>query len=624
MEVKGRIPEPAARASRRAVAVAVSFPPTFPLMVARTAHLYRDKVFLPRRHSRGGEPVTFGRLAEDVARLAAGLCSLGIERGDRVGIVAENGYAWLLADLAASYFGAVDVPRGVDTAPAEMEFILAHSESRLAFVENDQLARELLARRDAVPALQQVCSLAEVTAIEGVLTLPQLIARGEAWQRRNPGAIEARADRVRPDDLLTIVYTSGTTAEPKGVMLTHQNVLSNVRTANHVFDFGPQDRFLSALPPWHMYERMMDYTAFAFGAEIVYTDRRRLKDDLRDMHPTLFAAVPRIWESIHDGIVGHCQKLPARQRALMQHVLGICRRVGAGKPRLLDRLLYPCLRATLLRRFQRIAGGRLRVAVSGGGSLPAHVDETLLGIGLPLVNGYGLTETSPVVSVRAPHANRCGTIGQPLPETEVQIRDEDGNVLPAERIGLIWIRGPGVMQGYYKNPTRTATVLVGGWFNSGDLGCIDRHGHVRITGRAKDTIVLASGENVEPEPVETAIKTSSYVEQAVVLGQDQKGVGALLVVATDCLEQAIPRERWGIEGPLLKGPEVHALLRRELDHSVSRANGFRPADRVTAFRALHEPMTPDNGLLTQTLKVRRHVVVERFGELIREMFAREG
>ena len=273
----------------------------------------------------------------------------------------------------------------------------------------------------------------------------------------------------------------------------------------------------------------------------------------------------------------------------------------------------------MLKRFQQLTGGRLRVAVSGGGALPDHVDQTLVGLGFPLLNGYGLTEASPVVSVRLPEENRCGTIGPPLPETEVEIRDEDGNRLPAGESGVIWVRGPGIMKGYYRNPERTNAVLSDRWFNSGDLGRIDERGNICITGRAKDTIVLASGENVEPEHVEAAIKVSPFIDQAVVVGQDRKNLGALLVLA-DSLENEIPREKWGIDGAFVTSDEVRKLIRKELDALLSRAQGFRPSERVATFRLMHEPMSTDNGCMTATLKVKRHVVQGRYTDAIDEMF----
>jgi long-chain acyl-CoA synthetase len=370
-----------------------------------------------------------------------------------------------------------------------------------------------------------------------------------------------------------------------------------------------------------MYERIMDYLALATGAQLVYTDRRRIKEDLAAVRPTIFAAVPRIWEMLHDGLVNHSLKLPGMRGALLRKGIALSRAVGGRQASLPQRLAHAALRPLVLQKILANFGGRLRLCVSGGGALPRHVDETLLGIGLPLLNGYGLTETSPVASVRLPQANDPGHIGPPLPETQIEARRADGSPCATAETGVLWIRGPQVMRGYYENPRKTAEVLTGdGWFNSGDLGHRDTRGNIWITGRAKDTIVLAGGENVEPEPVETLIKTSPFVDQAVCVGQDQKGLGAFLVPNPEALEQRVPRTEWDPRGGELHGKAVHALLRTELDRLLVRENGCRPCERVTTFRVLAEPLTPENGLLTQTLKVRRHVVAERLRPMLEQMF----
>ena len=599
--------------------MAAAAPPTFPRLLTDWVKPHGERVFLPRRRARVDEPITFARLCTDVDALAKGLLALGLRRGDRIGLLAENRYEWLLTDQAIASIGAIVVPRGSDTSPAEMRFILQHSGSRATFVEDDKTARAVLEGQRDLPALTSIFTLQERSEVPGVMPLADVIARG-----RHIGDPELAAARhtVVPDDLLTIVYTSGTTADPKGVMLTHANVLSNVRTVCSVLHITADDSFLSVLPAWHMYERIMDYLALAAGGQLVYTDRRHIKDDLQACKPTVFAAVPRIWETIHDGIVSQAQKLEGGKGRLLRSVLALCRRVGGRRASLFDRAMHAVARATVLRKFAAVTGGRLRLAVSGGGSLPRHVDELLLGIGLPLLNGYGLTETSPVAAVREPERNGPGTIGPPIPETEIHARSFEGKVLGPGQTGVLWIRGPQVMRGYYENPAKTREAIdAEGWFNSGDLGHVDADGRVWITGRAKDTIVLAGGENVEPEPVETIVKTSPLIEQAVCVGQDQKGLGALLVPDFDALEREFPRAQWDVVDAEIRSRAVHALLRRELDRLLVRDNGCRSCDRVTTFRVLAEPMTPENGLLTQTLKVRRHVVAERYAALLTSMFA---
>ncbi|MCA8944326.1 MAG: AMP-binding protein [Planctomycetes bacterium] len=593
---------------------------TFPDLIRRAKDRFADRVFLPRRRPSGGDSVTFGQLGRDVEQVAAGLLSLGIQRGDHVGLISENCYEWLLADLACASVGITDVPRGTDTSPLELLFILRHAGCRLAFAENDQAARTLFELQDELPELRMICVLAETTTLDDVLTLADLRRTGRKTLAHDRDYV-ARASRdVTPDDILTIVYTSGTTAEPKGVMLSHANVLSNLDGLSRMLSFGEEDVFLSVLPAWHAYERVLDYVAFHGGCQLVYTDRRRIKEDLRAVRPTVFGAVPRIWESIHDGIVTACRRKSRPVAWFLDRVLCACRSVGERRANGREKLLHRLAQRKILPQFRDAAGGRLRIAVSGGGSLPRHVDACLLGIGIPVLNGYGLTETSPVVSVRTPEDNRPGTIGRPIPATEVEVRDEDGAALPIGQIGHLWIRGPQIMRGYYNNPERTERVLRDGWFHSGDLGRIEPDGHIAITGRAKDTIVLAGGENVEPEHIEAALKTSPLIEQAIVLGQDRKSLGAIVFPSLDCLELEVPREQWDVRDGVLEGEPVRRLYRSVIDRVLASENGFRPLERVATFRIVLEPMTIENGLLTQTLKMKRHVVAERHGELIAGMF----
>lgn len=597
-------------------------PSTFPALLRDVVAPRRDAVFLPRRRSTDHRSVTFGDLVADIDALATALLAHGCRRGDRVGVVAENRFEWLLVDQALASLGAVSVPRGVDTTPKELQFLLRHSGCSLAFAEDDRVARDLLALRGELPAMRDVIVMQDHTEVADARALGDLLREGNAALQERASELAAARAAVAPDDLLTIVYTSGTTAEPKGVMLTHRNVLTNVAVVVDVLHVTAADSFLSVLPAWHMYERIMDYLALATGAQLVYTDRRRIKEDLAGVKPTIFAAVPRIWEMLHDGLVGHAQKLTGLQGKLLRSALTLSRAVGGRRAGLGQRAAHAVLDRVVLAKVRATLGGRLRLCVSGGGALPRHVDETMLGLGLPLKNGYGLTETSPVASVRLPSQRTPGHIGPPLPQTRIEARRPDGGRCGVGETGVLWIHGPQVMQGYYDNPTRTAEVLTAdGWFCSGDLGHVDAAGNVWITGRAKDTIVLAGGENVEPEPVEAVIKTSPFVEQAVVLGQDQKALGALLVPCAERLEQAIPRAQWDVRDGELHGRDVHALLRRELDRVLVRDNGIRPCDRVATFRVLAEPMTTENGLLTQTMKVRRHVVVERFAPLLAAMFA---
>ena len=404
-------------------------------------------------------------------------------------------------------------------------------------------------------------------------------------------------------------------------MLTHHNILQNMRQARAVLHLTGQDKMLSLLPAWHAYERMLDYVAMAVGATLTYTDRRRIKEDLKKVQPTVFAAVPRIWEMLHDGIVTHGKKLDGLKGKILRKSLSAAREVGGGRGSPWTRMVHRFASRKIYPTIREVTGGNLRIAISGGGALPRHVDEGMLGVGIPIINGYGLTETSPLVALRLAADTQAGAVGPPVPDTEFKVRDLEGTELPQGKTGVLYVRGPQIMRGYYQNEEATAKVLDSeGWFNTGDLGHLDAEGRVWITGRAKDTIVLASGENVEPEPLETAIKTSAYIQQVVVVGQDRKQLGALLVVDDDSLEKAIPRSEWTVADGWIVGESVLALLRKEMSSTLTTAEGFRSFERVGPFRARCEAFSPENGLLTPTLKLKRHVVTKTFATTLAEMF----
>lgn len=601
-----------------------SLPSTFPQLLEQHVRPRAERIFLPRRSARDQSPISFGRVSNDVDSLAAAILELGLGRGDHVGLIAENRYEWILIDQALAGLGIVDVPRGSDTTPTELQFILAHSRCCAAFADTDKVARDLMKMKAELPQLRHVIVMADETSVEGALALGELLANGAAKKAEMADRLRAARDAVEASDLLTIVYTSGTTAEPKGVMLTHNNVIANMRMVQDVLHVTENDTFLSVLPAWHMYERMMDYLALFSGGVLVYTDRRQLKEDLPKIKPTVFAAVPRVWEILHDGIVNHSLKLKGMPGKLLRKGLALSRQKGSGKLGMLQRVQHKLLDGIVLKKIRgSVFGGQLRLCVSGGGALPRHVDETFLGMGMPMRNGYGLTETSPVASIRRPEQLDPGHIGPPLPDTRIEARREDGSAVPKGDTGILWIHGPQIMRGYYENPLRTKEVLSDdGWFNSGDLGHCDANGNFWITGRAKDTIVLAGGENVEPEPIETLIKTSPLIEQAVVVGQDQKALGVLIVPSKDALEHEVAISDWQVEGDVLRSDKVRALYRKELDRLVTRENGCRPTDRVATLQVLSDGLTPDNGMLTQTMKVRRHVIAERYADVIASLFAR--
>ncbi|HET6203298.1 MAG TPA: long-chain fatty acid--CoA ligase [Planctomycetota bacterium] len=598
-------------------------PRTLGEVLARASARFGDRPLLLRRSASEEGAVRFRELEEASRRVAGSLHALGLRKGDRVGLLGENRWEWLAADFACARLGLPDVPRGGASPPAEVRFVLRHSGAKLAFVDRADRARDLLDAPGEVPDLRTVVLFERgpLPAFRGVEVL-----RFDDLAGRPPADLSREEASVGPDDLLTIVYTSGTTADPKGVMLTHGNVLSNLAVVPPLFDLGPDDVLLSLLPLWHMFERTVEYAMLHVGASILFTESRSLRTDLASGRPTILAAVPRVWETIVGAVEEAVGKLPPVRRACLR----ACFRASAA---LADESIpfparLPALaghafgRAILYPRIRRAAAGRLRLAVSGGASLPAHVERFFGTLGLPLLNGYGMTETSPVVSVACPATRRPGTLGRPVPGTEVRIVDETGRDLPLGQVGLILVRGPQVTRGYWDNPDATRRAIDReGWLDTGDLGFLDADGYLAMRGRAKDTIVLLGGENVEPEPIEDALRASPFIDQAAVVGQDRKAVAALLVPKLERLGRTFPALSLEGSGPPIEDEPVRALFRAEIDRLVSRAAGFRPWERPTRFAILREPFSAAAGTMTATLKLRRRVVVERYAALIETLYA---
>jgi long-chain acyl-CoA synthetase len=601
--------------------------------------------FLAARERFGDRPIledregTVGlaRVLADATAIAAALERRGLSRGDRVAFWADNSRRWIVVDLAIQLAGAIDVPRGTDTPDDEAAELFAHAEVSFAFAHDARTAARLERLRPRIPGLREVFPLDPAGAAG--TTSDALVAEHAAGP-----SLEARVAALSGDDVATIIYTSGTTGRPKGVVLTHSNFSHQVEVIPKVLGIGPDDVFLSFLPPWHIFERTVEYVCLTQGARLVYTDLRHLKPDLVARAPTFVPSVPRVWEVVHDAVrktvseggplrralfaaayeVGDRRARAvdlARGHALLERrprgpaaLAHAARRAAAG---LLAFLLWfpdAALRALVFSRIRRVTGGRLRGAVVGGGLMPAHVDRFFRAVGVGVLVGYGLTETSPVLTVRRERRNVIGTIGTAIPGVELEVRDrETGRPLPAGETGVVFTRGPQVMRGYHKDSDLTARVLSpDGWFDTGDLGALTEEGDLCFRGRQKETIVLAGGENVEPAHVEERILPSPLVDQAIVVGQDRKTLAALVVPKEEEVRRRLRLPETDRAAGWPSRPEVVDLLRDEVARRTGAGSGLRPFEVVPRVVLLPEPMTPENGLLTATRKPRRHVLVERF------------
>ncbi len=630
-------------------------PQTLNAMFLESVAAHGDRPAFKARDHETYQPITYGALYELVRALGTGLLDLGIRPGDHVALFSDNRLEWIVSDLAVLGIGCADVPRGSDSTAEEFRYILAHSDATATLVENEALLKKLLSasggQGPALPNLQALVVLDEAFAgspDKRVHPFDAVLRRGRVLLERGHKGFDTYCKEVRPDDLATIIYTSGTTGEPKGVLLTHANFLHNVRVATPLLQVVPDDRFLSILPSWHAFERIAEYIALRAGASTAYTSPKTLADDLLLERPTVLVSVPRIWEGVYQKVLKKVREESPFKRAVFEQLLGAsrrhawARRVLEGRETcyedsgaLLTTLKRQTARATLLattplnlvaqRAFAAIrakTGGCLRLAVSGGGALPRHIDEFFDTVGITILEGYGLTETSPVVSVRIPGREVLGTVGPPLPETEVKITDEKGRSLPRGTQGIIKVRGPQVMPGYYKDPKRTAQVIdPEGWFDTGDLGRLTLTGEIAITGRVKDTIVLLGGENVEPAPIEAKLTESPYVAQVMVVGQDQKSLAALLVPRLETLAEWAAGQGLAFKEPvdLLRREAVRELYKAEIRRLVGLETGFKPFERVARFRLLSEEFRVGEEL-THTLKMKRNIIAKKYARLIREMY----
>lgn len=591
----------------------------------------------------------YSEFADMVRAFGAGLLSLGIKRGDRVGLFADNRPRWLVGDLAMLSCGIINVPRGADSAVREIWYILNHSEAVAAIVQDARLLKRLGKTIGAECAVRVIIlmddSAAEATPLPGVhvVNFASVLEQG----RGNLEAFEKERVKTRPDDTALIVYTSGTTGLPKGVMLTHANLVHQADNIDLGVPIEPGDRFLSILPMWHVYERVAEYLCIRHGGTIVYSDKRSIRDDMVTLEPEFLPCVPRIWEMVYDGVRERVRKdTPCRRRIFrLFEAIGTqfvrarrdaCGMNASGSPEGLSRRLSGGLRLGLLMplhflgdalvfsQIRKATGAKMKAAVSGGGSLPAYLDDFFEIVGLPILNGYGLTETSPVVVNRRVNWNVRRTVGPPMADAEVEIRGEDGSALRAGEVGVIWLRGPQIMKGYYKNEDMTRSLIdADGWFNTGDLGWMTHHGDLVISGRAKDTIVLMSGENVEPEPLEGAASRSRLVSQIVVVGQDQKTLGALVVPNVHALAETLGLKSSMHIAEVIQHPEAARLVRESIQSALRGNKGFKVSEQITRITLLAEPFSEANEMLTKTLKPRRNVILKRYAAEIAAMFEKQ-
>ncbi|HHU37263.1 MAG TPA: long-chain fatty acid--CoA ligase [Treponema sp.] len=630
-------------------------PATVAEVLIQTVKNYPDGIAQLSKNSWGQyKPSTFLDLYGEAGDFAAGLASLGIGHGHTVGLISDNRREWLVADLAILGLRAADVPRGRDTLPVELSYILSRAKCTTVMAENLEQAEKILSILESVPLLERIIVLDPQSALPAtapkkieILSYRTILDRGVAKRAGDPDFWERSLAAVDPEDIATIIFTSGTTGEPKGVPLTHRNFCHQLEAVPLVLGVHSGDIFLSVLPVWHVFERIVQYLALVTAGTLAYSKPigKIMLHDFSLVRPMWMASVPRIWEAIKAGVYKSATESGGAKAAIFKFYASF----GAFYSRLIamNRGLMPqfkrrsrivdwivsCIPLLILWPIKALGdalvfskvkaklGGRFKAGISGGGSLPADIDEFFAAAGITLLNGYGLTETAPVIALRNWFAPVRLTLA-PLPGTEIRIVDDAGkDCLPGIR-GIIMARGKQIMKGYFNNPEATAKVLdADGWFNTGDLGVWTYDGNFAIRGRAKDTIVLMGGENVEPVPIEAKLRESVFIEHVMVVGQDQKYLGALIQIDTRAVEDylkanAIP---YIARDTLATMPEVRELINEEIALRINARNGFRAFERIGCFALLDRSFELGKELSAKQ-DMKRHVIADLYEQAITAMF----
>jgi long-chain acyl-CoA synthetase len=587
---------------------------TLPRLFLHTCRTYIKADLLKVKAGGRYRSISTAEFEASVQGLALGFQELGLRPGDKVVLLSENRPEWTMTDFAVLSSGAVTVPVYTSLTAAQIGYLVRDSEAKMVVCSNRDLWRKVEAVREDLPGLE-LAVLMEKDAPQGVLTLDEVTEKGKRRAQGSPGAFESRALAVGPEDLASIIYTSGTTGVPKGVMLSHGNFVSNVRAVDDFLQFLSTDTALSFLPLSHVLERTATFLFLYKGATIAYAESvESVAENLVEVRPTVVVSVPRLFEKIYARIMDQVLAGSRLKRALFFWALNTGKAAAAA---VIDKrpagkglaFRHALARKLVFEKVTARTGGRIKQFICGGAPLSKDLAEFFFAMGLVIMPGYGLTETSPVLTGSRLEDYRLGTAGKALPGVELRIA-EDGEILA---------RGPNVMMGYYKNEADTRAVMAGGWFHTGDIGRLDADGFLTITDRKKDLIVTSGGKNVAPQPIEGLVQSSPYIQNAVVVGDSRKFISALVVPDFGKIEayaraEGIP---FGDRAELCRRGEIAALL---LDEVTRATPGLAPYERIKKIAVLDRDFEIGTDELTPTLKVKRKIVERRYADLIDSLY----
>lgn len=607
-------------------------------------------------------PITYKDFVKTMLDFSAGLLAIGEKEYSNIGLICDNRKEWLVCSMGIMATKSRDIPRGSEATIKDLSYILSFAECKTVVTENKILFNRILECKNELPALQNIIiinpsdsdlSNLKATGLN-IFSYDEILSKGSKFRQNNPNKIEEIMLSGKEDDSATIIFTSGTTGTPKGVELTHKNFLCQVEDISKRLPLKQGNKALCMLPVWHVYERELEYFLLYVGVALCYSKPAisMLLADMKKVSPQFMATVPRIWDGIYNAIHKNIKSTKKgagifftiftwaatslkslrniiynrckyfRKRTIFYHIFSKFLYIPVI-------FLYPLRWLGDMFYFQRVRnmlGGKFQIGMSGGGSLPLKLDKFFNSIGIRLVEGYGLTETAPICCIRNAKRPILGTIGKIMPYCQAKVVHRNGiECKPGEK-GVLYIKGPNVMKGYYKQPELTAEVISEGeWFNTGDLVIKTYNGEIIVKGRQKDTIVLRSGENVEPLPIEDKLSESIYISQAVVVGQDENCLGALIIPDLDNICQYAKQQNinFSDKKQLLKDEEIKKLIYKEMERLINTKNGFKPFEKVGKFIFLDKPfevgveLSPKQGII-------RYKINELYKAKISLMYADSG
>jgi long-chain acyl-CoA synthetase len=584
---------------------------TLPSLLLNTLSIYPKPQFMLAKKGGRYTPISSAEFGETVRHYALGLQALGQGRGDKLIILSENRPEWVMTDFANLCLGGVTVPVYTTLVAEQIKYLINDSDARIVVVSNADQWRKLEAIRSELPQVKYFVTLESKLPAEGVLTLAEVLAKGRAVDAAQPGLFESLARAVQPADEASIIYTSGTTGLPKGVILTHANFVSNIVSVSNVIEFSIKDTVLSFLPLSHVLERMVTFTYIYKGCTIAYAESiETVGENLIEVRPQIMVSAPRVFEKIYAKVMDTVLASSPLRRKIFFWGIKVGKAYGAKK--LAGRtpggwlsfrhgVAHKLVHSKIIEK----TGGRVRFFVSGGAPLSRDIAEFFYSIGLVILEGYGLTETSPCVAVNTFEKMRFGSVGPILPGVEVKIA-ADGEIL---------VRGPNVMKGYYKRPAETAEAIEDGWFKTGDIGVLDADGLLTITDRKKDLIITAGGKNVAPQPIENILKTNPYIGTAVVIGDRRRFISALIVPNFEKLEDyarfcKIP---FADRAELVRSEPIVNFVKSEIDRATPHLAQY---ERIKKIVLLERDFEIAEGEMTPSLKVRRSIVEAKYKTVI--------